>query len=66
MRIGRGNYLVIDPISVGGSAAFGQLAQAVEQLQRENKGLLKPVFESKYGLVTIFKIDQNVLNRPGS
>jgi hypothetical protein len=61
MRIAHGNYLVIDPISVGGAAAFAQLAHAVEQLQTERKGLLKPVFETKYGLVTIFKIDQSLL-----
>jgi hypothetical protein len=66
MRVGHGNYLVVDPISVGGWAGFLQLGRAVEELQQDKKGLLKPVFASKYHLVTIFKIDPVVLDPPAN
>lgn len=61
MRLGHGNYLIIDPISSGGLHAFTQVGLQVEALMKERRGLLTPVFTSRWGLVTIFKIDQSRL-----
>jgi hypothetical protein len=55
-----GDYLVIDPISVGGLKAFNQLGLAVENLMKSRPGILKPVFTTRFGLVTIFQIDHEV------
>ena len=61
MRLGRGSYLVIDPISAGGLRSFTQMGLGVEALIKERPGLLKHVFTTRWGLVTIFKIDQSRL-----
>ena len=61
IKLGHGNYLVIDPISAGGLKSFDQMGLAVEALMKEHPGLLAPVFTSHWGLVTIFKIDQSRL-----
>ena len=57
IAIGQGTYLVIDPISSTGLAGFNQLGAAVESLMKDRPGLLRPVFTSRFGLITIFKIN---------
>ena len=61
MRLGRGTYLVIDPISAGGLNSFTQMGLAVESLMKEHPGLLTPVLTTRWGLITIFKIDPSRL-----
>lgn len=63
IRLAGGDYLVIDPVSVGGLAGFNQIGGAVEVLMHRFPGALAPAFTSKFGLVTIFKIDRSKLGR---
>ncbi len=61
IKLGRGDYLVIDPVFVGGLGGFNQLGEAVREIMRAHPGSLAPVFTSRYGLITIFRIDRSRL-----
>jgi len=61
LKLVGGDYLVIDPISVGGMVGFNQIGMAVEALMKEHPGLVTHAFTTRYGLITVFKVDRRLL-----